>query len=171
MGGMIRDDGINGAVFQPLHHGVHISLPPQGRIDLRGAVRQVHTVVGQRQMVGRYFRRDLDAAFLCLTHHVHRPRRADVCHMDAGVGVFRQQNIPIHRDILRHRWASLDAQHGTPMAFVHAAFLNQGGILVVIDDHLIEGAKIIEAIKENLRPLNVMTVIRKRHRPRFGHVP
>ena len=85
--------------------------------------------------------------------------------------IFSQSNITVHRNILSYCWTALHAQHGTSVAFIHNAFLDEAWLLLMVDDYLIKGLQIIIAVKHYLGRFGEMTIIREGHSTSLGHIP
>ena len=90
--------------------------------------------------------------------------------MNLGISIFCQHNISCYSNILCYSRTALHAQHGRTMAFVHYAFLNQRRLLIVVNNNLVKGAKIIIAVQQNLGGFGKMTIIGESNGSSLCHI-
>ncbi len=92
-------------------------------------------------------------------------------HMNLGICIFCQHNIPSYGNILRNSRTAFHTQHSTSVALVHNAFFYQAGFLIMVNNDFVKSSQIIIAVQQHLGRLGKMSVIREGNGTSLGHIP
>ena len=97
MGGMIRNDAIDSAVFDPLDDSLIVGLGTQRWIHLQiSIVRRSKIIFIQNNMMGRSLASHLDSTRLTLTNNINATSSCDVLNMNRATGKLRKSNVALY---------------------------------------------------------------------------
>ena len=97
-------------------------------------------------MLRRRLCRNADTALLSLAHDIDGPSRADMRNVNASPRILCQHDIAGHGNIFCNRRTPFQPEHGTAVALIHNAVLNQRTFFLMIDNDLIKSMEIIVCV-------------------------
>ncbi len=165
MGGMIRGDGIDGAVRQTLPHRLPVLFSPQGGAHLGVGTVEKNRFFGETKVVGRCFGGNLHPPGLSLPDHIHPPGGGYVLNMQPRPRRLGQKNIPLNHQFLRQGGHPLQPQTSRCRAGVDGPVEGQGRFFTVTAHGETVDSGLPEGFKHHPRTGHPFTVIGDAHRP------
>ena len=118
---MVRCNGIQRIVLQPLNNGLPILHKAQGRIHFGIGPAFAHSIVSQGKIVRCCFRRDVDTALFGLAYGLNRLPGAHMGDVQGRPREFTQGNVAHYHDALGCIGNAFVPQFPGHPALVHAA--------------------------------------------------
>ena len=171
MRGMVGYYAVDGAVNQPLDHGVAVALRAQRRVDPQIRIESLaYFIIGQNEVLGSGLGRHPDTLLLGLADSIHRAACGDVLDMEATAGHAAQGDISQDGDFLRYRRGPLHSQSRRLIGFVHHRSLAEELVLGVLHHGDVKHLGVLERPAHDGRVLDIVAVIGNTDHPDLGQV-
>ena len=166
---MVADDGVNGAVLNPFHHGAAVFLAAQGRGEPgKGAVIAhgdlVESEIGRRRIAG-----DVEPARLGPAHHIHRISRGEKRGVIAASRQFQQPDVALEADGLGGIGNAGQPQTGGDFSIVHDTVTGKTVVLRALNDEKAEAAGVAERPAHDQAVIDGGYTVAEGHGAGFGH--
>ena len=163
VGGVVRGDGIHGAVRQCLQYRIEIRLGTQGRVHLEVRIELHQLLVREREVVGGHLTRDVQAPGFRFAHHAQGARGAEVRQVQVASRMLRQHDVPGHHGFFRGAGNAQAAQGSAHGALVHVAFSREMFVLLVGDDGNVEPGGVFQRPAHDFGVHHRQTVVAESH--------
>ena len=164
---MVRRHGVQGPVHQCGATGQHIGLRPQRWRHLGVRVVAQGLFVGQRQVVGGHFSRDVHTPLASAADCIDPSRRGHVGHVQVGPGELREHDVAGHVEILGDGGIAGQPQSGGDRSLVHDTFADQGDVLAVNHHGDPHQLRVLEHTSHHTAVHNRLAIVTEGHRPRL----
>ena len=171
VGGVVGRDAVDDAVFQRAAECGDVRRFAQRRIHLRMGVVLFARVVGQREVMRRYFGGHPNAALLRLADDGDRPACRHVTEMHVAARQLGKQHVARDHDLFGCSGNPLQAESRGHEAFVHDAAGGQRGILAMIGNGNVERAGVFQRSAHQVTGDDGLAVVRDRDGPGAHHLP